>query len=193
VINPPTKQRSDEENEEGETEVAIDGKEGPRTNDVGIFCDEPSTHSPATVVGSSILHNVRPGCSVDDPLFPKVNALENTSIAPSTKKEGSGDIITITSDDDEEVTKKKKENKLLLVYPFDVGEAVLSGSASALTELGGDSLGLEAEPAAQVDHPSDNQKRPSRTHYVTICEDDKGRLQPGQFLNDTLVDFWMRW
>jgi hypothetical protein len=92
-----------------------------------------------------------------------------------------------------EATKKNTENKLLLVYPFDVDEAVLSGSASALTELGGDSLGLEAEPAAQVDHPSENQKRPSRTHYVTICEDDKDRLKPGQFLNDTLVDFWMRW
>ena len=104
MINPPTKQRSDEEHEEGETEVAADGNVGPRTNDVGILCDEPSTHLPATVVCSSILHDVRPGCSVDDPLVLKANALENSSIAPSTKKEESGDIITFTSDNEADNT-----------------------------------------------------------------------------------------
>ncbi len=92
-----------------------------------------------------------------------------------------------------ETKKKKEENKLLLVYPFEVDEAVLSGSAVDLTELGGKLFGLEAGPPAKADIGSDNKKRPPRTHYVTICEDDKDRLRPGQFLNDTLVDFWMRW
>ena len=33
----------------------------------------------------------------------------------------------------------------------------------------------------------------SRTHYLTIRGDDFDRLDHGEFLNDTLVDFWMTW
>ena len=91
---------------------------------------------------------------------------------------------------------KKGENKLLLVFPFEVDEAVLIGSAAGLTELGGKLFGLEDGPPITETYNNatgDNKKPPSRTHYVTICEEDKERLQPGQFLNDTLVDFWMRW
>ena len=95
-----------------------------------------------------------------------------------------------------ETKTKTGENKLLLVYPFEVDEAVLSGSAAGLTELGGKLFGLaDGPPITETDDDvtGDNKKRPSRTHYVTICEEDKERLQPGHFLNDTLVDFWMRW
>ena len=90
-------------------------------------------------------------------------------------------------------------NKLLLVYPFDVEEAVLSAAASGLKELGGDLLGLDRSNAISVQGQLDEGdtaeriKKPTRTHYVTIRDDDKERLCPGQFLNDTLVDFWMRW
>ncbi len=98
----------------------------------------------------------------------------------------------LLEDGKKEEEEMKGENKLLLVYPFEVDEAVLSGSAADLTELGGKLFGLEARPPAKTDRISDN-KKPPRTHYVTICEDDKDRLRPGQFLNDTLVDFWMRW
>lgn len=92
-----------------------------------------------------------------------------------------------------EAAKKRSENKLLLVYPFEVDEAVLSRSAAGLTELGGKMFGLEVEPPVETDALSDYKKLPHRTHYITICEDDKDRLQPSQFLNDTIVDFWMRW
>jgi Ulp1 family protease len=45
----------------------------------------------------------------------------------------------------------------------------------------------------EVDRNPDSSDTSSRTHYLTIREDDRERLQPGQFLNDTLVDFWMSW
>jgi len=88
-----------------------------------------------------------------------------------------------------EAKKKRKENKLLLVFPFEADEAVLSGAAADLTELGGKLFGLE------VDTPPANttKKLPPRTHYIIISEEDKDRLSPVQFLNDTLVDFWMKW
>jgi hypothetical protein len=90
------------------------------------------------------------------------------------------------------------DNKLLLVYPFDIDDAELSGAASGLKELGGDLLGLDrADVGMQGQLGGGNMaggiKKPTRTHYVTIREEDKERLCPGQFLNDTLVDFWMRW
>jgi len=102
-------------------------------------------------------------------------------------------FVRVTRSRGRETKAKSAENNLLLVYPFDVDEAVLSGSAADFTELGGKLFGLEAGPPAQADNVGDNKKRPPRTHYITICEEDKDRLRPGQFLNDSLVDFWMRW
>jgi len=109
---------------------------------------------------------------------------ERLSIARRTRSGGSN--------------KKKKgsENNLLLVYPFNVDESAMTEAASDLKELGGDSMGvedLEIQNQSDGGNASDDKGKSSRTHYVTIREDDKDRLCPGQFLNDTLVDFWMRW
>ena len=100
--------------------------------------------------------------------------------------------------------KKDSENKLLVVYPFGVDEAVLREAASGLKELGGDSLGVEEAVDDKTNQPADVQMqdsseiedvkvKSSRMHYVTIRDEDIERLCPGQFLNDTLVDFFMRW
>ncbi len=92
------------------------------------------------------------------------------------------------------VSKKKTgENNLLLVYPFEYDAAVLSQAAANLTELGGNLMGEEPGPLASTDVVSDSRKLSSRTHYTIISEEDKDRLLPGQFFNDTLVDFWMLW
>ena len=100
---------------------------------------------------------------------------------------------------------KEGENKPILVYPFDVDEAILIEAAAGLKELGGDSLGVqtphdaEEQPTLVASLDQDdkgditNSKGSSRTHYITIRQDDKERLCPGQFLNDSLFDFWMLW
>ena len=101
------------------------------------------------------------------------------------------------------------ENKLLVVYPFEIEEEELKRISSELTELNGDRLGVDevateaydtdvTEDDNQEDEADESNNRvenaPStRSHYLTIREDDKDRLEPGQFLNDTLVDFWMSW
>jgi len=98
------------------------------------------------------------------------------------------------------------ENKLLVVYPFPFGvdEAVLKEAASGLKELGGDLLGLDdiddSKPPAdaamqgvQSDVEEGGKGKSSRTHYVTIRDADVAMLRPGEYLNDVLVDFWMRW
>ena len=98
-----------------------------------------------------------------------------------------------------------KLSKLLLVYPFEADEAILTDAAAGLKELGGDSLGVQtlhvageqstlaALPDQDVEGPVANVKRSSRTHHITIRQEDKDRLSPGEFLNDSLVDLWMRW
>jgi len=100
--------------------------------------------------------------------------------------------------------KRDSENKLLVVYPFGVDEEVLSEAASGLKELGGDSLGVEEAVEDKTNQQADVEMqdsseiedvkgKSSRMHYVTIRDEDIERLCPGQFLNDTLVDFFMRW
>ena len=36
-------------------------------------------------------------------------------------------------------------------------------------------------------------KTSTRTHFMTIRQDEMERLEQGEFLNDTLIDFFMRW
>lgn len=99
------------------------------------------------------------------------------------------------------------ENKLLVVYPFQTDEEQLQRISSELKELGGDRLGVdevtdvEMEDAlgeeAAVEEGGENNRAEtgssSWTHHISIREDDKERLEPGQFLNDAIVDFWMSW
>jgi hypothetical protein len=68
-----------------------------------------------------------------------------------------------------------------------------------------DPSGSESEPAEQTDIETDanevvqaeNQQEPmkgsARAHFLTIRQEDFDRLEPGEFLNDTLIDFWMQW
>lgn len=98
-------------------------------------------------------------------------------------------------------TFSRSENKLLVVYPFDVENEKLYGISSHLKELGGDSLGIADSIISKFTTDDDetdikdecNENSVMGCGYLTIREDDKERLEPGQFLNDTLVDFWMSW
>ncbi len=86
------------------------------------------------------------------------------------------------------------DNKLLLIYPFDVEETEWSAAASGLKDLGGDLLGLDQANARSVQGQLDKgntakrTKKPRRIHYVTIQDNDKERLCPGQFFNNALID-----
>jgi hypothetical protein len=50
--------------------------------------------------------------------------------------------------------------------------------------------GIEAMVEAGI---TDEAKKKVRAHYLTIRREDTDRLEPGEFLNDTLIDFWMEW
>ena len=88
------------------------------------------------------------------------------------------------------------ESKTLLVYPFDAEEAQLSKAASELKELGGDLLGFDDHGTPlnlMIISPNNRARNIGREHCITVGEDDKTRLEKGIWVNDTLVDLWMRW
>jgi hypothetical protein len=96
---------------------------------------------------------------------------------------------------------KKRDDanyKLLLVFPFDIEDAMLSEAASCLKELGGDLLGYNG-PDVDVQGKLDNGcvaegiKKSLREQSKFIRELDMEMLQKGQAINDVIVNFWMIW
>lgn len=98
----------------------------------------------------------------------------------------------------------------LLIYPFPADKAKLEEAADGLLELSGTSPPREAGPEssdtngnADDEEPSSRQNSnpreenvvamPSRAHYLTVRVGDFDRLESGEFLHDTLIDFFLQW
>jgi hypothetical protein len=83
----------------------------------------------------------------------------------------------------------------LLVYPFAGDPAEIEKAADGLTEAAG-TLTAGAgtiSPAPSDDKEDGEGKSRHRAHFVTITVEDYDRLEPGEWLNDSLVDLWMQW
>jgi hypothetical protein len=103
-----------------------------------------------------------------------------------------------------------KDDQVLLCYPFPTGSEELHAAANGLGELSGAWLhGAEKNSESEDDssgtspgqakassggsgHQAVAEKR-RRVHYLEILVKDFERLDPGKFLNDTLIDFFMQW
>jgi Ulp1 family protease len=88
------------------------------------------------------------------------------------------------------VTSDSENKKLLIEYPFKFDVRKIQHITSCLKELGGDQLGVDevATDIEIIDALGEAQK-----HHISIHEDDKKRLEPGQWLNDAIVEFWVSW
>lgn len=116
----------------------------------------------------------------------------------------------------------KNSNEVLLVFPFGADKDKIDKVAEVLTEASNtnavkcdEDIAVEgsatlksadeeamtslSERADNVDEKGDDDKdesagkAKSRAHFLTIRDEDYDRLQPGEFLNDTLIDFWFQW
>jgi hypothetical protein len=117
----------------------------------------------------------------------------------------------------------KASNEVMVVFPFGslgADEEEIDGAAAGLNELNSASVSRAIVPVgegsktalktsdddeltgpnssddaetAENDKGDSNEKSKPRAHFLTIREEDNERLQPGEFLNDTLIDFWMQW
>jgi Ulp1 family protease len=86
------------------------------------------------------------------------------------------------------------DNKLLLIYPFQALDEAIEEAAQGLNEASLQ-IGKEQNILMEVDanDVTDSQEKLVRAHYLTIRDEDRLRLINDEFLNDTLVDFWMQW
>ena len=74
-----------------------------------------------------------------------------------------------------------------LVYPFVSGEAVeFAAKDLSLCDYTED-VSHESLITLQLDHVV------GRSHILMLTEDDRNMLLPKKLLNDTLIDFWVRW
>jgi hypothetical protein len=114
----------------------------------------------------------------------------------------------------------KATNNVMVVFPFGADEEEIDGAAIGLIELSSASVSRAVVSVGKVSKaalktsgdaeltgpkPSDdaetaendkgdsNEQAKPRAHFLTIREEENERLQPGEFLNDTLIDFWMQW
>ena len=105
---------------------------------------------------------------------------------------------------------QKDKDIIILVYPFDEEQSIIEEATKSLCEPSGMSCRFENESVVwyKENHAScseqnatekndeltlSSKQTKSRTHYLTIRNEDLDRLDPEEFLNDTLIDFWMRW
>lgn len=86
--------------------------------------------------------------------------------------------------------KRYKEDEIILVFPFEATPEELDSAAQGMKEANQymyrndytlHELGAQIESAQQ------------KTHMVTVRGGDINRLEPMEFFNDSLIDFWMRW
>jgi hypothetical protein len=107
----------------------------------------------------------------------------------------------------------KTEGDILLVYPFAGDISEIDKAADGLKEAGGSIKNSKQDQAilisekensnnarSTISHPEvptviDQAVIPAitRGHFLTIRFADFSRLEPKEYLNDTLVDFWFQW
>ena len=85
-------------------------------------------------------------------------------------------------------TNKKDNVEVVLVYPFECNVDQSYRDADGLHELGGL---LCNSPTSMRNETMTMQRKLS--NLITITKDDVRRLEPARLLNDTLIDFFMRW
>eukprot|EP00586_Coscinodiscus_wailesii_P008142 CAMPEP_0172521924 /NCGR_PEP_ID=MMETSP1066-20121228/292848_1 /TAXON_ID=671091 /ORGANISM="Coscinodiscus wailesii, Strain CCMP2513" /LENGTH=710 /DNA_ID=CAMNT_0013304887 /DNA_START=982 /DNA_END=3114 /DNA_ORIENTATION=- len=98
-------------------------------------------------------------------------------------------------------------SRLLLVFPFTVDKELMEDAAKELNEPRGyfvgqdeqnekgvsEALDTSEETMANCSTSAESGANKVRKHYLTIRGDDYNRLDPYEYLNDTLIDFWMQW
>ncbi|GFH57133.1 hypothetical protein CTEN210_13609 [Chaetoceros tenuissimus] len=85
------------------------------------------------------------------------------------------------------------EHETALVFPSTLLETELDSVASNLIEPNG-KIGQNHESmfsTVAIEEKAPNRKQ--KNHIITIRGEDYDRLAPGEFLNDTLIDFWISW
>lgn len=116
---------------------------------------------------------------------------DNTAPQPGRKRTSSSSIERA------DFLKGRKDDDLLLCFPFPASRQDVESAACGLDFLGrvGRTSKVVIDGADTVPGPGDNDAagERGRGHYVEIRVCDYERLEDGEFLNDSLIDFFVRW
>ena len=92
---------------------------------------------------------------------------------------------------------KFNEDETVLVFPFNATHAELDSAADGLNEANPEKFATIGNELCSATNNKKNKPEEvsatSKTHMVTIRGEDFDRLVPFEFLNDTLIDFWINW
>lgn len=108
--------------------------------------------------------------------------LEDTPKEKKKKEESTRDFLAGRRDED-----------VVLVYPFAGDKIEMEKAAEGLREFNhfdSSSFPASAHPTALG---KEEDSSATRTHCLTITVSDCNRLAPEEYLNDTLIDFFMKW
>jgi len=108
--------------------------------------------------------------------------------------------------------RKMGENKLILVYPFEGNDKEIDRASEGLIIPNDDMQGYSDKIDEERNVRSNGNLKKhiesfateksldvkplssyDRKHYLTITSEDMDRLESGEYLNDTIIDFWMQW
>ena len=86
----------------------------------------------------------------------------------------------------------------MIVFPFGGDEKEIDLCAAGLGELNSPLLSAAMDPVggdatAETEEVGVNKTAYSRVNSITIRKKDLAKLEAEQWLNDTLIDFWMEW
>jgi hypothetical protein len=119
------------------------------------------------------------------------------------KKKKQPEIIDFLNDDseveDEEKIDVDHDGFILLVYPFAGDRNQIEAAAHSLNEASGinhlaaDTGRCPESEASGIDNRTGATKENRRGHKVVVMVKDCKRLEPEEWLNDSLIDFWMQW
>jgi len=87
----------------------------------------------------------------------------------------------------------RADEDVVLVYPFPGDKITMEKAADGLIELSRFGLSDSAISASPKDSDKEDESNGTRTHCLTISVNDCNRLAPEVYLNDTLIDFFMKW
>jgi hypothetical protein len=111
----------------------------------------------------------------------RLESSQSPNMAKGRNRSGSSKTLTV-----------KEKHRILLVYPF-VGGTRIEKVAQELDHytrsLDEEDNDITSEKLLEIQ----KEAASGRTHILTITVEDRERLEPGEFLNDTVIDFWMRW
>lgn len=104
-----------------------------------------------------------------------------------------------------DLLKGLEDDDIILITPNAIDPEEIEACADGLIEAKGPAMPLRSDQPESTekdcsegdsDEKEDSKDEPKsklRGHQITLRVSDLERLEPGEFLNDNLIDFWMSW